>query len=316
MKTVIARTTLTALGLSMAFLLGSAATSALASGTEVLHLRVLTRVSGESIATLQSEYWIDESRRLAKVIDTTPQGATVSSNGPDWKLVVPAEAGPALRFEGLDSNSAAVRAVAYRLYYYRDAARAGAATVTKDATTYLVAISGAFASLDPVTELPLWIQYGGTRLDHVYQLQERLPASQFPSSFFAATDRDTSVTTETNLTDAAARAHFALLSPGASFAGRPNVRTFFTAGANPRVLEQFNQMYGEDVQLSMSLLSAIPTQLRPGGTPVATAIGPGMVYEDSGSTSILVFRANVVVGAFAPDLSTALALLDSLRPIK
>ncbi len=47
----------------------------------------------------------------------------------------------------------------------------------------------------------------------------------------------------------------------------------------------------------------------------ATAIGPGMVYEDRGSASILEFRANVVVGAFALDTSTALALLGSLRPI-
>lgn len=229
MKTLIIRTTFGALGLSLVFLLGTATSSVLASGTEVLHVRVVSRITGDSLATLQSEYWIDESRSLAKVIDIGPQGATITSTGPDWRLVVPATAGPALRFEGLTADSAATKAVVSRLFYYRDVARSGAAAVVmKDATEYRVAVAGGFASLDPASELPIWVQTGRTRVDHEYQLQERLAAAQFPLSFFALTDRETTVTADTNTTDAAARAHFALLSPGASFAGRPNQRTLFT----------------------------------------------------------------------------------------
>lgn len=88
-------------------------------------------------------------------------------------------------------------------------------------------------------------------------------------------------------------------------------------GGNGRVIEQVHQIYGKlgEIQLTMSRLSAPPTQVRPGGEPIETALGPGHLFEDGQGAQLTILSGDLAMNVHAPARATALRVLAQVRPL-
>ncbi len=283
---------------------------------DVLHLVVETRSSNPADASRVAEYWLDGSRFRAKVAETTSEGTATTSTGPTWLLHVPPR-GTALYFE-TPVGAGPTRSVFAALYYMRDAFTAGAAkptAVTPDAT--VVTMGARTAAFEPASGLPLWERTGNTRIDYIYRLREHLLPAALAADFFQdAAGREIAYTIETTPENAASRVHFALYSAPALI-GRPLKKTVLSYGANRWTLEQVGQVYGSDIQVSMSLLGQQPSEIRPGGEAVLTMLGPGRLYvEADGSVRLLVLKGLVATSVLAPDRQTAFSVAQVLQPVR
>jgi hypothetical protein len=285
---------------------------------DVLHLVVIAHAPGDDAAGRRAEYWIDDTRGLARVVYETPQGIAVRATGTDWALDVPSQ-GAAMRYQTASVGTGPTREITGQLYYLRDALAAGRANVvSQDSRTIVVAAAnGRSGMLDASTGLPVWEATKGDRSLYDYQAHESLPATRFPDPFFSdALGRQVSETVETSLAEAAAVAGIRLLVPGDGVAGRSLDKVLVTHLAASRTPEQVHQLYGADVQIVANLIAAPVSLDRPGGIDVATAAGAGKLYRDAWGTEILVRSGTVVYSVSAPTEDLARHVALALRAVQ
>lgn len=280
---------------------------------DVRHIIVQLQANDGSAARA-IEYWFDEGRGLAKSSELGSEGRITNVTGPNWHLHIPVR-GAALYSEGMEGPA---RSVVASLFYMRDAYVTGAARLIASRSDLLVVQLGARTSaLIPASGLPLWERIGGFRVDYTYEPEEWIRSSDLPPDFFSSTtDREVAHTISTTPEAAAAKVQFTLLSGGDELLGRTLEQTLVSYGGNDWTLQQVGQVYGSDIQISMSLLGREPVEVRPGGRPVATAIGDGSVYSDAGRVHLLILRGRIATSIFAPDEATAVAVAASIRPIR
>lgn len=278
----------------------------------VLHVRVQASGNAPDVPSRTVEYWLDEGRGLARSEQSTVGGLVAEATGPDWYLHVPAR-GALIRYEA-PLGTGITTSVAAQLFFMRDALRAGAARITsEDATTVVVELSDRRAALTRSTGLPLWESIGAKRVDYSYLLQETLPATQFPESFFsAAPQRDVVSTIETTPAEAARRVHFPLLYGGSTLVGRALDKTVVSLNLSSLTTEQVAFLYG-DLAVTMGLLAEDPASLRPGGRSVPTSRGPGVVFDEPGRSQVLVLNGRIALSVFGPTEQQARAALEALR---
>jgi len=284
---------------------------------DVLHLVVVSHAPGDDAAGRRSEYWIDGTRDLARVVYDMPQGTAVRATGADWALDIPPQ-GAATRYRTAAADSGPTLEITGQLYYLRDALAAGrASVVSQDASTTVVMAGARSGMLDVATGLPLWEAVKGDRIMYDYQLRELLPAAYFPDSFFTdALGRPVSETAETSLGDAAATAGIRILAPPDGIPGRALVKVLITHLASSRTVEQVHQLYGSDVQIVANLLATATTIDRPGGVDVVTATGAGKLYRDAWGAQILMRSGAIVYSVTAPTEDLARQVALSLRAVQ
>lgn len=295
---------------------GSAAAALLAQESSILHVTRTAVVTGRGSGTYLSQYWLDEGRQLARVVEETPAGLATHASGPNWLLDVPALEGPALRYETREIGSLPTKSVSTRLYLFRDALRSGKATIVRqdDSVAVLLMPDGRQGALRKDNGLPIWEVFQGTRIDYAHEVQQLAPHS-LPEAFFSdAAGRRVITTAETDLSGLAARTSFGVLTPGSSAAGVPFNIALHSRG-NPQVPEQIHQIYGTDgrIQFTMSVLPERPTNLRPGAQTVPTSMGEALLYSTSDGAQLLLFVGNLAIVVHAPDSETALTVLSQAR---
>jgi hypothetical protein len=297
------------------FLSAGTLASAFAPAGDVLHLTVKAS-SSDTAAPRISEYWLDERRWLAKVVEATPDGSVTNETGPTWMIHVPAR-GAALKYE-TPVGAAATRTLFGSLYFMRDAYKAGAAKLIAGMPdSFVIQLGPRSAELERASGLPKWEVIDSVRIDYTYERREHLPSAAFPTDFFSDTGgRAVETRIETDPAGAAARVHFTLLTAGASALGRPLEATLVSFRADGPTLEQVGQKYGSDVQVSMSLLERQPTAFRPDAEFVTTALGPTRLYRDPGRVQLLQLDGRLATSVIAPDVDTALQIAALLRPVR
>ena len=284
---------------------------------DVLHLVVVSHAPGDDAAGRRSEYWIDGTRDLARVVYEMPQGTAVRATGADWALDIPPQ-GAATRYRTVAADTGPTLEITGQLYYLRDALATGRASiVSQDPATIVVTAGARSGMLDVATGLPLWEAVKGDRTMFDYQRRELLPAARFPDSFFMdALGRPVSETAETSLGEAAATAGIRILVPPNGVPGRTLQKVLITHLAASRTVEQVHQLYGSDVQIVANLLAAVTTVDRPGGVDVVTATGAGKLYRDAWGAQILMRSGAIVYSVTAPTEDLARAIALSLRAVE
>lgn len=284
---------------------------------DVLHLVVVSHAPGDSAAGRRSEYWIDGTRDLARVVYEMPQGTAVRATGADWALDIPPQ-GAATRYRTAATDSGPTLEITGQLYYLRDALATGrASVVSQDASTIVIMAGARSGMLDVATGLPLWEAIKGDRTMYDYTVRELLPDSGFPDSFFSdALGRPVSETAETSLSQAAATAGITILAPPDGVPGRALQKVLVTHLASSRTVEQVHQLYGSDVQIVANLLAQSTAIDRPGGVDVATATGAGKLYRDAWGAQILMRSGAIVYSVTAPTEDLARAVALSLRAVE
>ena len=284
---------------------------------DVLHLVVVSHAPGDDAAGRRSEYWIDGTRDLARVVYEMPQGTAVRATGANWALDIPPQ-GAATRYRTAVPDGGPTSEITGQLYYLRDALAAGrASVVSQDSSTIVVMAGSRSGMLDVATGLPLWEAIKGDRTMYDYQRRELLPAARFPDSFFSdALGRPVSETAETSLAEAAATAGIRILVPPDGVTGRTLVKVLVTHLASSRTVEQVHQLYGTDVQIVANLLAVSTTVDRPGGVDVVTATGAGKLYRDAWGVQILMRAGPIVYSVTAPTEELARAVALSLRAVE
>lgn len=277
----------------------------------VLHLVVEHRLSGPEHGSQVVEYWLDESRNLARSLEHGSSGQVVNATGSGWWLHVPPH-GPAIRYEG--SHAAPfTRGIFWRLYYLRDAYRSGIATRQEINDRYVAyTLATRRAVYDRATGLPVWQTIDGRRMDFVYHVNEQLPRSEFPESFFSAhAATRLAVTREADRRELLRSLAFSAIDPGDQLLGRDIEKAFVTRGESALTIEQLTLIYG-DIRIEQALLAAEPKSIRPGGAEIRLTQGTGRLHVDPPGVHAMVLIGNRAINVFAPDTTTAMATLRVL----
>jgi hypothetical protein len=192
------------------FLGGGAA--GLASGQTQTVLHVVVEVSDGNALTY--EYWLDESRQLARV----RQGGWSQASGPNWLLTLHEDGSTAQRYQTQNTGAPATRAVFARVFGWRDSLKTGQVRIVARSAQESVVTddAGATAAFDTTTGLVLWEKRGDRRLTHTYRTVERLDSRLFSAGFFSSAEgRSMSQTIETTAAEAARLAAFPVMTPRA-----------------------------------------------------------------------------------------------------
>src|SRR4029078_9263383 len=107
-----------------------------------LHVVVVRHGPGYDGAGRRSEYWIDGTRDLARVVYDMPQGTAVRATGADWALDIPPQ-GAATLYRTAAADSGQTLEITGQLYYLRDALAAGRASVVSQDSSAIVVLAGA-----------------------------------------------------------------------------------------------------------------------------------------------------------------------------
>jgi hypothetical protein len=307
---------MTARTASLAFLIASTVFVGLIAGASaraslamtedrVLHLIVEQRSDLDTQPRVV-EYWLDEQRVLARSVETTALGTLTNATGPNWFLQV-SPRGRATYLETA-AGAAPTRSVWASLFYLRDALAAGAAQPLAQASGMIaVRLGSRSGAFEMASGLPLWDAADGTRTEYVYHLREQLPVSAFPASFFLDTQgRDVSSTYETTTDRVHPLVSFAAPRVPHDLLGRPLARTLVTLNPSDLTREQVTYVYG-DITVTVSLLAREPNLVRPGGSPLRTALGDGRLFEEPGRAQLMVLDGTLAINVHAPDAQSAIA---------
>jgi hypothetical protein len=294
--------------------LGGIVGNAARADATVTHVTVTAHDSRGALT--RSEYWIDESRSLARVVDATPDGPAIHATGPDWALDLPAAGDRAYLYRTLVSGAGPTASVRGRLFYYRDSHRAGRAQLVsrEDNVTVVRTDDGAVGAFDG-TGIPVWETRGGSRTVFQRSEPELLSARDFSTGFFSdALGRRLTTRVETTLAAASKLALFAFRASGPVVAGERLTRVLVTEGDSDHVRQQINVVYGGGVEVVQSLLAAPTAVGRSGGTSLTTALGTGALFgEDDGTAAIVLVNGTVATSIFAPSATIARQILATLE---
>lgn len=287
------------------------AIGSLVSG-EVTHLVFEAKYS-DSPASIRIEQWLDESRSLAREVQSSAEGPVVNATGLDWWLHIPA-IGPSQLYETYRPGSPATRSIVWRLFYLRDALQATQARVSFLSETESLIQQGRRTALyDRASGLPRWEDFGEVRVDYTYLVSEKVPARDYQTSFFRAGAENVTTLTRNVPLGERTNTRFPLAMTSLTVAGRAWTSTVTADVPSERVQQQVISQFGSDLVIEEALLTEAPAEVRPGGTPVETSVGPGRLFEESVGWHLMVLRGRHAVNVHGRDLEAVRTAGFSLR---